>query len=248
MLINRFTITLALATLWCINIYSQGSASSLSFDQTSNNFVNNIGGLSSYSFMQNTGVFTIEAWIQLADASAVRANSIIGNTPASAHKGFLFMYDNRAGRNNQFYFHLVNGNTGAPVITSLSSVDIITDTDWHHVAVVGDGTNITFYVDGIASSGSGTMGTFSTGGATQVMRIGSDYQAVDAFDGVIDEVRIWNDVRTQAEIRDNMCQELMGNEANLQGYWQMNENADNTCSGGEDVCDLTTNNNHGVLQ
>ena len=39
------------------------------------------------------------------------------------------------------------------------------------------------------------------------------------FDGKIDDIRIWNDTRTAAEIRENMHHKLAGNEANLVAYY-----------------------------
>jgi hypothetical protein len=39
----------------------------------------------------------------------------------------------------------------------------------------------------------------------------------------MDEVRIWNVVRTQEQIQDHMHCELAGNESGLIGYWKFNE-------------------------
>ncbi len=43
------------------------------------------------------------------------------------------------------------------------------------------------------------------------------------FNGTIDEVRIWDDVRTESEIKTNMYKELMGNEDNLVLYYKMSD-------------------------
>ncbi|NPD48264.1 LamG domain-containing protein [Lentimicrobium sp. S6] len=43
------------------------------------------------------------------------------------------------------------------------------------------------------------------------------------FLGQVDELRIWNKVRSQQEIRANMCSTLSGLEQGLIGYWQFNE-------------------------
>ena len=60
-----------------------------------------------------------------------------------------------------------------------------------------------------------------------------------SFDGVIDEVRLWNVARTEAEIQSTMNSTLAGNEEGLVGYW----NFDNGTAK-----DLTTNENDGDFQ
>ncbi len=45
------------------------------------------------------------------------------------------------------------------------------------------------------------------------------------FHGVLDEVRIWSDARSQAEIADNMTVDLFGGESGLVAYYPMNEGA-----------------------
>ena len=60
------------------------------------------------------------------------------------------------------------------------------------------------------------------------------------FDGQIDEVRIWDDARTQAEIKNNMYNELSGSESNLVAYYNMNE------ASGTTLNDLTSNLNDGT--
>ncbi len=84
-----------------------------------------------------------------------------------------------------------------------------------------------------------------SGGTPTAISIGAGRQngsTTAAFDGLIDEVRIWNVARTQAQIRDNMCRQLTGTETGLVGYWNMNEGTGNT------VNDLTPNANHGTRQ
>ena len=61
------------------------------------------------------------------------------------------------------------------------------------------------------------------------------------LDGNLDEVRIWNTVRTQAEIQANMNTELTGSEINLVAYYNFNAGQ------GTSLPDLTTNNNSGTL-
>ncbi len=61
------------------------------------------------------------------------------------------------------------------------------------------------------------------------------------FNGSLDEIRLWDDVRTQTEIQDNMLTPLAGSESNLVAYWPMNEGSGTT------VGDSSPNSNTGTL-
>jgi len=43
-----------------------------------------------------------------------------------------------------------------------------------------------------------------------------------------------------------MTERLTGTEPGLVAYYRLDEGADNTCPGGQDVCDASGNGNHGV--
>ena len=63
------------------------------------------------------------------------------------------------------------------------------------------------------------------------------------FDGPMDEVRIWDDIRTSTEIQNNLSQPLVGNEGGLVAYYRFDQ---------DDATDITipdrsTNNNDGYL-
>ncbi|MGQ8335705.1 cadherin-like domain-containing protein [Sunxiuqinia sp. A32] len=61
--------------------------------------------------------------------------------------------------------------------------------------------------------------------------IGQDWDGTsptDHFFGYMDEVRVWNDVRSQSEIQANIYKELAGDEAGLVAYYNMNGGSGNT--------------------
>jgi len=60
------------------------------------------------------------------------------------------------------------------------------------------------------------------------------------FIGSMDEVRIWNVCRTEAEIKENMRKILTGNEAGLACYYRFDHNS------GDQLYDYSVNGNHGV--
>ena len=112
---------------------------------------------------------------------------------------------------------------------------------WYHIAVTFDISvpQCYMYINGTQYSPTILQGT--TIGANLYNTdapfiIGARYNnaVLDRFfDGLIDEVRVWSDVRTAQEISDNYLKELTGSEANLVGYWKFNN----------DYLDETSNNN-----
>jgi len=61
------------------------------------------------------------------------------------------------------------------------------------------------------------------------------------FDGRITDLRIWNDVRTTAEIQTNISSVLKGSEAGLVALYTMSEGSGTT------IDDQASNNNDGVF-
>jgi hypothetical protein len=174
------------------------------FDGT-DDYVASIGAVSSYSFIQNTQVFTISAWIKLNSTTARQA--IVANTGTTSDKGFYFMFETAgAGYGSKaLRFSSVKGG-GATIINAQSPDNSITDTLWHHVVVTGTGSgnNITFYIDGTARTTTYNTGFLSLAGgnSTNVLAIGTlnPTSPLLFFNGTIDETRIYNRALTAQEI------------------------------------------------
>lgn len=94
----------------------------------------------------------------------------------------------------------------------------------YHIAMVYDGSTLKFYRDGylmsqVAASGNLFQNNFPT-------RIGQyTGLGLENFEGFIDEVRIWNVARTQAEIRANMYTSLPNptTQPGLQAYYRFDD-------------------------
>lgn len=127
-----------------------------------------------------------------------------------------------------------------------------------HIAVVVRGlTNISLYVNGLDVGGSydgsgGNMQSsghpFAIGRWTYNQSTGEDY----FFNGIIDEVRIWNRERSQDQILTTMnqtlCEEYYSSlDSGLVGYWRLDSLKDLGINGGgaDDVRDLSFYQQHG---
>ncbi len=92
--------------------------------------------------------------------------------------------------------------------------------------------NMTLYVDGIlAASREGQYKPQNLGkelviGATEFFNSTKQLQ----FPGVIDELRLWNDVRTQEEISQNLLSTISASTPNLVAYYRFDEGVGTTAS------------------
>ncbi|MCD4745273.1 MAG: LamG domain-containing protein, partial [Bacteroidales bacterium] len=99
---------------------------------------------------------------------------------------------------------------------------------WKHVATTYDGTTMKMYVDGVLiksvaysnESLGNSWNFFIAKVYNYVSTLNTEY-----FDGQIDEFRIWNDARTEDEIRQNMYRELPdpSSETNLVAYYKFDQ-------------------------
>ncbi|KKU82931.1 MAG: hypothetical protein UY09_C0001G0005 [Parcubacteria group bacterium GW2011_GWA2_47_8] len=165
------------------------------FASASSQYINSVGAVSSFSFIQNTGVFTNEIWAKLTNNTATQETSYFSNTPTSAEKGFFFVWNNTAGTK---LVEMVIVRGGGVVINSKTASNAVTDNNWHYIVASGNGTNVFFYIDGVQQTGTNTIGTLSSGDSTRQLNIGRWPYTTPAgyFDGSLDEVRISNTARS----------------------------------------------------
>ena len=121
--------------------------------------------------------------------------------------------------------HPVWGNTLVPV------------GEWHHIAATYDGRTWRLYLDGILDKtlDLGAVYTPEFGSiqhaalATGLPSGGAPTSASGYFKGVIDEPRVWNIVRSDAEIHDNMGKEIES-ATGLVGRWGLNDGTGSTAA------------------
>jgi hypothetical protein len=100
-----------------------------------------------------------------------------------------------------------------------------TASQWLHVAMTWDGANTTLrtYVNGALRI------TTKSGNATKLITtaslfyLGCNPPYYGCFNGLVDELRVWNVLRTDTEIMSAYNKALVGNEPGLVGYWKFDE-------------------------
>jgi hypothetical protein len=76
---------------------------------------------------------------------------------------------------------------------------------WHHVAATFNGSTLSLYADGALVNSMPFSGAIPNSNQSTWLGIGGSY---DVFSGTMDEVRIWNVARTQAQIQAAMNTEV----------------------------------------
>ncbi len=165
--------------------------------------------------------FTVEAWVK--PAAGIWGSVVSKFQHESTHEGYsLEMYSDRR-------VALLFGNNWSDWTVTTSTNQLTLNT-WHHIAATYDGSTVKIYIDGhLEASAAWTNGITDSGTPLVIgARMGTTVLGT-FFAGSIDEVRVWNSVRTEAQLRENMCKTLVGNEANLKAYYRLDEN-DGNCN------------------
>jgi RHS repeat-associated protein len=169
-----------------------------------NNYIKLEGSADKLSFVQNTGVFTIAAYIKLNDLNA--RSAIVSSTASGSQKGFAFVFDTYSGAfgTHALRFSSTRGD-GSSVNLGTGTDYAINDTEWHHVAVVGDGSTFRFYIDGQPDGYATAFNSFSSGTSVGDILIGASRTTATniqlPMNGSIDEVHIFDKALSGSEIR-----------------------------------------------
>jgi len=179
---------------------------------------------------------TLEAWVFPTSFSANYWENVIVNKLAS---NTTHGYNLRCGGNGivEFYVSETYANTGF----ATSDQNAIELNKWSHLAGTYDGSNVKLYINGKLVKS--TSWSFSIGSTDRPLFIGNhgDESFLDRpFIGSIDEVRVWDIARTEAEIKANMYKEI-GTHANLKAYYKMSNGSGTT------LTDNSGNGNNGTL-
>lgn len=226
----HFTIALMLLTSILF-----GQENSLHLDGT-NDYVN----CGNNASLQITGTtITLEAWIYPTSFKTNVWEGNVINKSGAGDNGYML----RVGNSGQVNFNIgtgswneINSGTGA-----------VTLNNWHHIAGTYDGTTMRLYVDGIQVATGGL--TANIGSASASLYLGDDPTWTGRyFPGRIEEVRIWNETRSAAEVVIDMnnqtCTPL---PSNLVAYYRFNQGTAGANNAGVTTVNDETGTNNGTL-
>ena len=208
--------------LFLIFISTHAQNSALFFNADEKNYI--ITPSSSIYYPVNN--FTIEFWMKTS-RQTTQDMAIINKAECVTNK---FSFAVTLNSNYQIYFSFTcNGNCSNSHIFLCDKV--LDKGKCYHVAVTYSSDSVNIYIDGILQTGIFTVGTEYCGDlflSPEPMKIGVYRFKADTlgwyYDGMLDEIRIWNHVRTQYQIESMNQQQFMGNESGLLFYYNFNNN------------------------
>lgn len=234
-LVIKHIITLLIITMYSSDSFAQLGGYALKFDGVNDyvNLGNNVANLQPSA----TG-FTAEAWVYIEDG-APNDQKVLMTLGGWARGYAMNIYSNASG------YYLVAGiylNGNNYYAEEAVKTTFIPTKTWTHLAMTWiQNGNLIAYQNGklLAQVSSSTYSYTESG---NLITIGEGYTNVfySPFKGRIDEVRIWNVPRTQAEIKANMYKEISTN-TNLKGYYKMNNGS------GTSLSDESGNGYNGTL-
>ncbi|MDQ4141760.1 MAG: hypothetical protein M3142_14720, partial [Bacteroidota bacterium] len=187
----------------------------------------NLDGINDYlvAGKSNRGVtnkLTIEAWVK---TTSLQLSWVAGK------------YSNSLGEDAGYEFFVTKGyaalygrdGSGIYRFSGLSST-FVADNKWHHIAGIVNNGTWEIWVDGNLENKLETHYNNVNITTNQANFCIGTYEGYEDtyFKGNIDEVRVWNTVRTEKQIRESMCLKLTGMEPNLVGYFKFDESPNNT--------------------
>lgn len=190
-----------------------------------------------YTGISGSAARTVEAWIKTS-ATAISNQQVITDW-GSMSTGTRFTMNLLWGNS----IRLEAGGNG------LSGTTPVNDGNWHHVAAVYDplATNsISLYIDGVLEVAGNLTVTINTASSV-ALKIGERLDGVNNFEGIIDEVRIWDIARSATEIANNFNEKFCSLPQNLVAYYSLNHGIANGANAGVTMAIDGVSGNNGTL-
>lgn len=176
----------------------------------------------------NDGDFTVEFWFS-PNTATWSATLLDLADPVAILAGDKYFFIDASESQIRFWFE--SDNDADVQITAPYN---FTAGEWYHVAAVGGFSrteNHRLYVNGVEVASSGTNTSPKPNDFSPVIRLGLNQSLYlstpNAFNGQMDEFRIWSSARSENQIREYMCQELIGTELNLERYYRFDSESTN---------------------
>lgn len=177
-----------------------------------------------------TGDISIEVWLKAEQLPSTAGDwfTLVGKFAVDQYSYSFNIVSDDSDKLKFYYFEDAAGSDYT-ILSSDAAILVAGDVgEWVHLACAVDvsaQTGVLYKNGSPVASGVTTGGTGATSIAdtTSDFAIGANQAGGSGFtDGKIDDVRLWDDIRTEAEFADNKDRHILPSSANLAGYWRLN--------------------------
>jgi hypothetical protein len=167
----------------------------------------------------NPQYLTISAWVKWNNFFPGNGGYAIVSNSNTATNGYLLYQATGPPYNRVITFVYTTS------IAGIQSTTLLNTGTWYHLALTYNGSNISFYLNGVLDNSTNQTGTIKP--STNPFLIGSTYSTGGAkFNGSISEVKIWNRALSATEVKAlyNSSKPKMtasSIETGLIGYWPL---------------------------
>ncbi len=213
----------------------ENTGTSTTYDKSGNGYNGTLGGIQEDDWVPGMfgsalGFDAANDYVQIADNDVFSINNTNEMTVGAWIKptsvsGTTYIVSKRSSSNYEWHLNIASGYLHAHIYTLAGSdymyafaPTTINAGEWHYVAFTADlnAPDLKLYIDGkVVAQDTTSSGTYGNGSAP--VRIAEDANGAGDYNGIIDEVKIYNYARTQAQIVYDY------NRGRPVGHWKFDE-------------------------
>jgi len=151
---------------------------------------------------------------------------------------------------DRFYLQIFNSTTiryGSGVGFDEFAVPTLSTGTWYHLALIHNGTSAALYLNNSQSSSGSLAFESPTANYGSSLKIGSYFAGGFNFNGLLDEVAVFNSALSASNITSIYSSGVPSNISSLNpvGWWRMGDGTE--AGSGTTVYDMSANSNNGTL-
>lgn len=179
--------------------------------------------------------FTFSTWV---NAASTGTNRMIGGGQFLDGSGASYPFSIQSS--GGVFTASIETSSGSGLLTGKTT---FSDSQWYQIALTySTSKGAQLFIDGSLEASVNISGSLNTVSSFIVGEDIDQTTGIDNWDGLIDEIRIWNIARDSVSIQNDKDRTISGSSDNLIGYWRLDEGT------GTLAFDLTSNKQKATIE